>query len=63
MPNANTYRTTKGKAARSKLFYHVKIFLMPDRTETECSKYHNTKIIPFRIFPVLITNQNDRATG
>ena len=36
---------------------------MPCGTETECSKYHNTKIIPFRIIPVLMTNQNDRATG
>ena len=26
-------------------------------------QYHNTKIIPFRIIPVFITNQNDRATG
>ena len=36
---------------------------MPYETETECAKYHNIKLIPFRINPVLITNQNDRATG
>ena len=63
MPNVYTYKTTKGNAARSKLFYYIKVFLAPRGTGTEYSKYHNTKIIPFRIIPVSITNQNDRATG